>query len=73
MLTIIILTGIAIIALCIGFFEVRLPFINRKNLVSEKKDKHVKEPEKSIEAFYRTIRTESWLYNIEHRRASDVA
>ena len=73
MLTIIILTSIAIIALFIGFFEVRIPFINRKATAAEKKNKIVKEPAKSIEAFYRTIRAESWLYNIENRRASDVA
>lgn len=73
MLTIIILTGIAIIALFIGFFEVRLPFINRKNTVTEKKNKIVKDPARSIEAFYRTVRAESWLSNIEQRRASGVA
>ena len=73
MLTIIILTGIAVIALFIGFFEVRIPFINKKAIATEKKNKIVKEPAKSIEAFYRTIRAESWLYNIENRKTSDVA
>ncbi len=73
MLTIIILTGIAIIALFIGFFEVKLPFINRKNSVLEKKNKIVKDSSKSIEAFYRTVRAESWLSNIEQRRSSEVA
>ena len=71
MLTIIILTGIAIIALIIGFFEVRIPFISRK--ATEKKNKIEKAPAKTIEAFYRTMRAENWLYNIENRRASDVA
>ena len=73
MLTIIILTSIAIIALFIGFFEVRMPFINRKTIATEKKNKIGKEPAKTIEAFYRTMRAENWLYNIENRRASDVA
>ena len=73
MLTIIILTSIAIIALLIGFFEVRIPFINRKAIATEKKNKIVKEPSKNIEALYRTMRAENWLYNIENRRASDVA
>ena len=73
MLTIIILAAIAIIALCIGFFEVKLPFFDKKKAVTERKTKISKEPAKSIEAFYRTVRAESWLYNIEHRRASDVA
>lgn len=71
MLTIIILACIAVLTLCVGFFEVRLPFINSKVGVSEKKNK--KEPAKSIEAFYRTIRAESWLYNIQNRSTSDVA
>lgn len=73
MLTIIILIGIAIIALCIGFFEVKLPLINRKNTVPERKNNAVKDPSRSIESFYRTVRAESWLSNIEQRRASNVA
>ncbi|MEP7163555.1 MAG: hypothetical protein ABI741_02615 [Ferruginibacter sp.] len=72
MLTIIILTGIAIIALCIGFFEVRLPFINGRN-ITEKKNKSVNEPAKTLEGFYRSLRAESWLYNVQNRSTSDVA
>lgn len=73
MLTIIILTAIAIITLLIGFFEVRLPLINRKNPEVEKNNKLAKDSAKSIESFYRTVRAESWLSNIEQRRASNVA
>ena len=71
MLTIIILTVIAIITLCIGFFDVRLPFINTR--ISQKQEKTEKQPSKSAEAFYRTIRVESWLNNIQHRSTSEIA
>lgn len=70
MLTIIILTGIAIIALGIGFFDLRLPVINKNNIVAGKKNS--KDPSKNIESFYRTIRAETWLYNIEQRRTTEV-
>ena len=73
MLTIIILAGIAVMALFIGFFEIQLPFINRKNNVDKKEKKMVKESSKSIESFYRTVRMESWLYNIKHRSTGDIA
>jgi hypothetical protein len=70
MLTIIILTGIAIIALGIGFFDLRFPLINKNNNVTGKKNS--REPSKNIESFYRTTRVETWLYNIEQRRATEV-
>jgi hypothetical protein len=72
MLTIIILTAIAIIMLCIGFFDVRLPFINSENSFIDKNKKLEKEPAKAIESFYRTLKVESWLNNIQ-RSTSDVA
>jgi len=72
MITIIILTVIAIVTLCIGFFDVRLPFINSHISLIDKNIKAEKEPSKTIESFYRTIRVESWLNNIQ-RSTSDVA
>jgi len=83
MITLIILTVVAVIMLLIGFFEVRLPFINRGNVEkkavlmtgngSKKLNKEETEPVKSIKAFYMTVRAENWLSNTQRRMTSDVA
>lgn len=75
MLTFIILAGVAVIALFIGFFDIRLPFINKKNPNINENASRGKQsdPVKSIEAFYRSVRAESWLNSIQLRQASDAA
>jgi hypothetical protein len=72
MLAIIMLTSFAVIMLLIGFFEIRLPFVNRGNAILKKEKKLVKEPSKSIEVFYRTIRVENWLHKIQQLRNTDI-
>ena len=63
MLTIIILTSLALVTLIIGFFEIRLPFIYKEEAVKGKKA--VKDTPGNIEALYRTIRFQSWFNKIK--------
>jgi hypothetical protein len=72
MLAIIILTVFAVATLIIGFLDIRLPFVPKNDGISLKEKNIAKEPSKSLESFYRTIRVESWLNKIREQGGSSL-
>ena len=84
MITIIMLTCIALIALLIGFFEIRIPFIHEKRVSNNEKivfpkfrlKKDVKEnklPVTGLKRFLRNTKSEIGYRVIQHGKTSDVA
>ena len=84
MTTLIILTSIAVITLLIGFFEIRIPFINKDTIVKHKKaafpqsglekdGKIGKLPMKTIKDLLRTAKPEVSYSGILNRKTSEIA
>jgi len=82
MITIIMLTAIALIMLLIGFFEIRIPFIHEKAFSSKgnRISKSLKKQNKSAKMQVRTIKNllkgtknEVGYRLIQHHKTSDIA
>ena len=82
MITIIMLTSIALIVLLIGFFEIRIPFIHQDALRSKKKATILPvSPPKTgktgininMKTFFKNAKNEVSYRIIQNRKTSDIA
>ena len=84
MITIIMLTGIALITLLIGFFEIRIPFIHKNAGLKQKStvfshagygkdNKTGRLPGKSIRNFIKSAKNEVSYRVIQDGKTSDLA
>ena len=84
MIILIILTGIAVITLLVGFFEIRIPFIYRDQIIKkqntafsqagvERGNKIGKMPVKTVKNFLSTAKSGVSYHLVQDQKTSDMA